>query len=121
MEAAKIYGLCLERIRHQIRIAEGRQERGGKILLESYNSSDIDDIIDILELYDLEERTDQGLREKLDDLAYTISVLTRETLSFGITPEGDIGLYLAVRESKGAQAEMDSLTPTLSGLQVAFP
>jgi hypothetical protein len=100
MEAAKIYGLCLERIRHQILHAKQRTH-GGRlhdvpILLESYNTGDIEDIIDILELYDIEERTHEGLEEKLEDLAYTVSELVREVLFFDYTEEGHMGLYLSL-------------------------
>lgn len=100
MEAAKIYGLCLERIRHQI-IRVKQRAHGGRlhdvpILLESYNTGDIEDIIDILELYDIEERTHEGLEEKLEDLAYTVSELVREVLFFDYTEEGHMGLYLSL-------------------------
>ena len=97
MEGAKIYGLCLERLKHQIRNAQGKvhgtplQER---VILEGYNTGDIEEIIDILELYDIEDRSLQGLQERLDDLAYTVSVLTNETLFFGFTDEGHLGIYL---------------------------
>ncbi|HAM52442.1 MAG TPA: hypothetical protein DCP92_17730 [Nitrospiraceae bacterium] len=52
-------------------------------LLESYNTGELEDIVDILELYDLEKRTLESLQEKLDELAYTVSVLMNETLMFG--------------------------------------
>jgi hypothetical protein len=95
----KIYGLCLERLKHQIRLAwkragNDRNENASQFLLESYNTGDIGDIIDILEIYDLGEHTDEALREKLDDLAYTVSILIGERLSFGITGQGHWGLYL---------------------------
>lgn len=103
MEAAKIYGLCLERLAHQTRIAKqrinGRHLNNGKVLLESYNTADIEDIIDILELYDIEARTDEGLKEKLEDLAYTVSELMREVLFFDYTEEGHMGLYLSLKSN----------------------
>lgn len=97
----KIYGLCLERLKHQIRLAwqrvnNDRGENTSQFLLESYNTCDVDDIIDILELYDIEEPTVDALREKLDDLAYTVSILIGESLSFEITGQGHWGLYLLV-------------------------
>lgn len=99
----KIYGLCLIRLKHQIRIAKDKAESlafpAPQALLESYNSGAIDDIIDILELYDLEEQTFDEVWKKLDDLAYTVSVLTGETLSFGFSEEGHLGLYLALNET----------------------
>ena len=101
MEAAKIYGLCLERITHQILRAKqrinGGQQHNGLILLESYNTGDIEDIIDILELYDIETRTNEGLKEKLGDLAYTVSALMREVLFFDYAEEGHMGLYLSLK------------------------
>lgn len=120
MEGAKIYGLCLERLRYQIRSAKSKQADGqqrsrAKILLESYNTGDPDEIVDILELYDVEERTAEQVGEKLEDLAYTAGVLTREAVSFGITPEGHYGLYLLLEPEEtgavppvGAHVETDA-------------
>jgi hypothetical protein len=96
MLEAKIYGLCLERLRHQINKAKEKGSISGDYLLEGYNTGDIDDIIDILELYDLEERSYDGLMQKLDDLAYTVSVLTQEKLFFDFTEEGHLGLYITL-------------------------
>ncbi len=96
MLEAKIYGLCLERLRYQIKRARENSLRPGHVLLEGYNTGDIDDIIDILELYDLEERSYEGLMQKLDDLAYTVSLLTQEKLFFDFTEEGYLGLYLSL-------------------------
>jgi hypothetical protein len=105
MEGAKIYGLCIERLKHQINNARGRVEKEGvqyedRYLLESYNTGELDDIIDILELYDIEDRTLELVHEKLEELAYTVSVLTRETLTFGYTYKGHLGLYLALAAGK---------------------
>lgn len=101
METGKIYGLCLERITHQIINAKQKvywgKQHNGPILLESYNTADIEDIIDILELYDIEERTNEGLKKELENLAYTVSVLMREVLSFDYTEEGHMGLYLSLK------------------------
>ena len=108
MEAAKISGLCLGRIAHQIRIANQRISGGhphnGLILLESYNTGDIEDIIDILELYDIEARTNEGLKEKLEDLAYTVSEFMREVLFFDYTEEGHMGLYLSLKGDFGDES-----------------
>ncbi len=105
MLEAKIYGLCLERLRHQIKKAK---ERGisGDCLLEGYNTGDIDEIIDILEIYDLEERSIEGLMQKLDDLAYSVSLLTQEKLFFDFTEEGHLGLYLSLN---GKAADLDTI------------
>lgn len=101
MDGVKIYGLCLERLKHQIALAkkrlEGNTRGAGYILLESYNTGFIDDIIDILELYDLEYKTPELLREKLDDLAYTVTILLGYTLIFDYTVDGHLGLYLSLQ------------------------
>jgi len=101
MDGVKIYGLCLERLKHQIALAKKRLE-GNTLctryfLLESYNTGVFDDIVDILELYDLEDKTPELLREKLDDLAYTVSILLGHTLIFDYTGEGHLGLYLSLQ------------------------
>ncbi|MDI6744591.1 MAG: hypothetical protein QMD07_04345 [Thermodesulfovibrionales bacterium] len=97
-DKAKIYGLCLQRLNYQIKNAKQRINGNGShadiFLLECYNTGDVDDIIDILELYDIDERTIESVMNKLDDLAYTVSALTCETLSFGFTEKGYLGLYL---------------------------
>ena len=101
MDGVKIYGLCLERLKHQIALAkkrlEGNTPRTRYFLLESYNTGVFDDIVDILELYDLEDKTPELLREKLDDLAYTVSILLGHTLIFDYTGEGHLGLYLSLQ------------------------
>jgi len=101
MEGVKIYGLCLERLRYQItnarkRVKSERSEYQERVLLECYNTAELDEIIDILELYDVEERTPDIVRDKLGDLAYTVSELVRETILFDYTDEGHLGLYLAL-------------------------
>ena len=97
MEDIKIYGLCLGRLKHQLNIARKRDAgtwtEQGNFLLESYNTSDIDDLVDILDIYDIEDRTWDGLINKLDDLAQTTSALMRETFIFDITDEGHLGLF----------------------------
>ena len=67
MEDVKIYGLCLERLKYQIGLAKEKSNNGESLtneryLMESYHTSDIDDIIDILELYDLERRVAEFVR-----------------------------------------------------------
>lgn len=102
MDGVKIYGLCLERLKHQIALAtkrlEGSAHESGYFLLESYKTDVLDDIVDILELYDLEDKTPELLREKLDDLAYTVSILLGHNLIFDYTGEGHLGLYLSTQE-----------------------
>lgn len=106
MKDTKIYGLCLERLKFQIdkaceRLSQGKVSCDRGILLESYQTAHIDDIIDILELYDIEDHSPEGLQEKLEELAYTASVLMRKRIYFGSTPEGHLGIYvdLAVQPS----------------------
>ena len=103
MEDVKIYGLCLERLKYQIGLAKEKSNNGESLtneryLMESYHTSDIDDIIDILELYDLEGNTSSHLKEKLDELAYTVSLLIGEKITFGLTDEGFLGLYLLAHD-----------------------
>ncbi|MBI3592746.1 MAG: hypothetical protein HY099_04625, partial [Nitrospirae bacterium] len=81
------------------------------ILLECYNTGDLDDIIDILELYDIEERTFEAFREKLEELAYTVSVLIRETLFFDFTQNGHLGLYLSLN-SRPVKTSSDAVSFT---------
>ncbi len=96
----KIYGLCLERLKHQISIARSRIEKGHEedtreIVLECYNTGNVDDIIDILELYDIgDDKRIDTLKDKLDELAYTASLLVREKVKFGFSEEGELCLYL---------------------------
>lgn len=106
MEGSKIYGLCLERLKHQVynarvRLGDTLSRQPEPFLLESYRTGDREEIIDILELYDIEERTPEGLRDKLEELSYTASVLLRETLSFDYTDKGHLGLYLALQNEPG--------------------
>ena len=102
METLSICGLCLERLKYQINNAKkrtvnsGGQTRPGKVLLESYNTGDPDEIVDILEIYHAENRTLEGVQETLAELAYSASVLTREPLHFGFNEEGHFGLFLSL-------------------------
>lgn len=93
---AKVYGLCLYRLKYQIERAIGRRDgsREKQCILECYNTSAIDDIVDILEIYDLQERSQEELEAKLEELAYTVSVLTRQSLFFDYTEQGHLGLYI---------------------------
>ncbi len=103
--STKIYGICLERLNHQINIAKSRDGKGPhqhkeRIILESYNTGDLDEIIDILELYDVENRTLEAVKERLNDIAYTISLITRETLTFDLDHNGLWGLYLSLNSKE---------------------
>lgn len=94
-EDFKIYGCCLERIKFQIREAQKRRARpvDGKVVLESYFTGELDEIVDLLELYDLDEETCEALEEKLADLAYDVSLLAREKVEFAYDRRGDLCLY----------------------------
>jgi hypothetical protein len=110
MESAKIYGLCIERLNYQIANAKKRINGNGnseKFLLESYNTGELEDIVDILELYDIEEHTIGSLREKLEDLSCTVSVLTREELFFDFDEKGHLGLFLGLWVKKFAGQELE--------------
>jgi len=114
MEGVKIYGLCLDRLRHQIGNAKKRAKDNAvlcqdRFLLECYATAEMDDIIDILELYDIENRTPALLREKLEDLAYTVSQLLREKLFFDYTSSGHLGLYLTMQEKSASVRLQGSL------------
>ena len=102
METLSICGLCVERLKYQINNAKkrtsnnGGQTRPEKVLLESYNTGDPDEIVDILEIYHVKDRTLEGVQETLAELAYSASALTRESLHFGINEEGHFGLFLSL-------------------------
>ncbi|MGO9613836.1 MAG: hypothetical protein ACLPX5_12475 [Dissulfurispiraceae bacterium] len=110
MEGLKIYGLCLERLRHQIEIAkygphDNRYHLENWVLLESYQTNAEEEIIDILDLYDIEDRTRAGVNDRLEDLALTVSVFARQTLRFDLTPDGNLGLYLSLTPRKSTILE----------------
>src|SRR5512139_2724258 len=102
MLRGKVYGICLERVGHLI--TKGRQRlngnshRQGQVLLESYCTGNINDIVYILVLYDLKERTPEGLTRELEKVASTLSRVAHEELSFGYTEEGHLGLYLTLAD-----------------------
>lgn len=103
MVDGKIYNVCLERLKFQITNAiqrgNGQALSSGRFILESYNTGDIEEIIDILEIYDLEDRTRTGLAKKLEEVAYTVSVLVRYQIAFDYDKKGNLGLFLLLNES----------------------
>jgi len=107
MNDAKIYNVCLQRVKFQITNAKQRLNNtcpsGGRVALESYNTGDIEEIIDILEIYDLDNHTEEGLNEKLEDLAYTVSVLGRDKIVFDYDLKGNLGLYLEFKADRPAK------------------
>ena len=107
MDEAKIYNVCLQRVKFQITNAKKRLNGfappEGRLVLESYNTGDIDEIIDILEIYDLDRHTREGLEEKLEDLAYTVSVLIKETVAYDYDEQGNLGLYFILKKRAGEE------------------
>jgi uncharacterized linocin/CFP29 family protein len=89
----KLYGLCVERLKHQLALAKKRVRASDRIVLEGYQTADIDEIIDVLELYDIEEKTLEKLQEKLEDLAHDVSLFIKETIEFGYDDNGNLCLY----------------------------
>ena len=104
MDEAKIYNVCLQRVKFQITNAKQRLNNSipkhGRVVLESYQTGDMDEIIDILELYDLDSHTPEGLAVKLEDLAYTVSLLVKEEISFEYDDRGNLCLCLRVQQEK---------------------
>lgn len=102
MDDAKIYNVCLQRVKFQLTNAKKRLNNcippDGLMALESYNTGDIEEIVDILELYDLDDRSRKGLTEKLQDLAYTVSILVKDTVTFDYDARGNLGLYLILKQ-----------------------
>jgi hypothetical protein len=99
MLRGKINGVCLQRVGQLISKAKKRlngKSHQGRVLLESYCTGDINDIVDILVLYHLRERTLEGLTKELEKVASTLSRIAHDELSFGYTEEGHLGLYLTV-------------------------
>ncbi len=102
IEGIKIYGICLERLQHQIMVANSRVEKENiqdkdRIELECYNTGEIDDIVDILELYDIKDEGLETLKEKLKELADDVSLFMRETIEFGFSDNGYLSLYLRLK------------------------
>jgi hypothetical protein len=110
MDEAKIYNVCLQRVKFQITGAKQRLgdtlPAAAKVILESYNTGDIDEIIDILEIYDLGSHDQKGLEEKLEDLAYTVSIMVKETIGFDYDEKGNLGLYLKLEKRLGDGYDM---------------
>jgi|Deesub1362A_J573_1020465.scaffolds.fasta_scaffold18628_1 hypothetical protein len=97
----KLYGLCIERLKHQIKLAEKRLEDSphkynGRVVLEGYETGDMEEIIDLLELYDIERKDLACLRERLSELAENASLLVRKRIEFDFDDEGMLCLYLRI-------------------------
>ncbi|MCK4910039.1 MAG: hypothetical protein KAR83_00285 [Thermodesulfovibrionales bacterium] len=91
----KLYGLCVMRLKHQIALA---RERGrmcnGRAVLESFCTGEVEEIVDLLELYDLKDNSRQGLSAMLEELAGDASLFVREPLAFDYDESGELCLYL---------------------------
>jgi len=109
MDEAKIYNVCLQRVKFQITNAKQKLNDSAaaeeKTILESYCTGDVNEIIDVLELYDLGNHDRNGLHEKLEDLAYTISILVREPITFDYDENGHLGLYLTLKKNPGDECD----------------
>ncbi|MCX7794540.1 MAG: hypothetical protein N2257_09100 [Thermodesulfovibrionales bacterium] len=101
-EGLKIYGMCLERLQHQIKLAKERVKTMNpvpeKVVLECYFTKDVEDIIDILELYDIEHKDMDTVKKKLEDLADDLSIMMRERVEFSFNEDGDLCLYLFLKK-----------------------
>ena len=100
-EGFKLYGLCLERLKHQIELAKARYRENPHIFnfivtLECYRTGDVDEIVDILELYNIDSDNMETVMERLEDLARDASLLVRDTVEFGFSDDGFLSIYLSV-------------------------
>jgi DNA primase large subunit len=108
VEGAKVYGLCLDRLEFQIKNALTRINKENSLynpekgfVLESYCTGDIDEIIDLLEIYDVTDRDRETIIGKLSEIAYSTSLLLGETIRFDFSEEGFLNLYFILKKSPG--------------------
>ena len=91
----KLYGLCVERLKHQIKIASSSGRMSDMpVVLESYCTGDIEEIIELLELYDLEDKSHAGLMQRLSDLAKDAGLFIKEKIRFDYNEDGELCIYL---------------------------
>lgn len=105
MIRGKVNGVCLQRVAQLISKAKERLNGNiyqGQVLLESYCTGDVEDIVHILVLYHLRERTREGLAKELEKLAFALSRIAHEELSFGYCESGNLGLYLTITDGDRA-------------------
>ena len=104
----KLYNVCVMRLRHQIDIAQKNGKiTGGRALLESYCTGDLEEIIDIHELYDIEDRTLEGVMRKLEGIAKDAALFVKENIEFGFNAEGHLCLYLVDSFAEDAEPARD--------------
>ncbi|MFC1769999.1 hypothetical protein ACFLZI_02980 [Nitrospirota bacterium] len=98
----KLYGVCVERLKYQIKIAREQGRMCGKrVLLESYCTGDIEEITDILELYDLKDKTHEALMSMLSDLSDDVSLFLKDhRIGFDFNKEGELCLYWLLTKKK---------------------
>ena len=100
LENFKLYGVCVERLKHQL--ANARKRVGDRVVdrvvLEGYQTGDIDEIIDLLEFYDIEEKTPEALQDKLEDLAHDVSLFVKEIIEYGYDDNGNLCMYWRMKK-----------------------
>lgn len=99
-ENLKLYGVCVERLKHQLVLAKKRvgDRVVEKEVLEGYRTGDIEELIDILELYDIDEKSAEAFQNKLEDLAHDVSLFIKETIEFGYDDDGNLTLYWRIKK-----------------------
>ncbi len=96
-EGLKLYGVCLERLQHQISQALSRTNGArGRVVLESYMTSDPQEIIELLELFDIEHEDMESVMRKLKEIAEDVSMMVKRRVEFGFSDEGELCLYLVL-------------------------
>ena len=91
----KLYGLCVMRLKHQIALAKERGRMcNGRVALESFCTGEVEEIVDLLELYDLKDISRRALDAMLCELAEDASLFVREPIAFDYDESGELCLYL---------------------------
>ena len=69
-----------------------------RVVLEGYQAGDIDEIIDLLEFYDIEEKTPGALQDKLEALAHDVSLFVKEIIEYGYDDNGNLCMYWRMKK-----------------------